>query len=61
MTRNDEQTNVRLPKDIKDWLLEQAAKNRRSLTAEICHQLDEARQRHQATQKKVKPQQLGPC
>lgn len=52
MGRSDEQTNVRLPKQLKEWLVLMAALNRRSLTAEICHQLDEARQRQLAAQKR---------
>ncbi|WP_288254201.1 Arc family DNA-binding protein [uncultured Hydrogenophaga sp.] len=55
MARGDEQTNVRLPKDLKDWLAQQATQNHRSLTAEICHLLEECRQRQLAAQKKVKP------
>lgn len=55
MANSDEQTNVRLPKDLKEWLVQEAANNRRSLTAEICHRLDESRQRQLAAQKKVKP------
>lgn len=55
MGRSDEQTNVRLPKELKEWLVLQAALNRRSLTAEICHLLEDCRQRQQAAQKKVKP------
>lgn len=49
------QTNVRLPKSLKEWLVQQAANNRRSLTAEICHVLDNARQRQLAADKKAKP------
>lgn len=55
MGSNDEQTNVRLPKDLKEWLVQQAAENHRSLTAEVCHRLEEARQRQLAADKKVKP------
>lgn len=55
MERNDEQTNVRLPKDLKGWLRQQAEDSRRSLTAEVTLRLEESRQRQLAAQKKVKP------
>ena len=55
MANSDEQTNVRLAKDLKDWLIQQATRNRRSLTAEMCHRLDDSRQRQLAADKKVKP------
>lgn len=35
MARTDEQTNVRLPVELKEWLKTRAAKSRRSLTAEV--------------------------
>lgn len=35
MARIDEQTNVRLPVELKDWLKARAAASRRSLTAEV--------------------------
>lgn len=55
MATSDEQTNVRLPKDLKEWLFQEAASNRRSLTAEVSHRLEDSRQRQLAAQKKVKP------
>ena len=55
MANSDEQTNVRLPKNLKEWLVQQAAINHRSLTAELCHRLEESRQRQLAADKKVKP------
>ncbi len=39
----DEQTNLRLPGDLKDWLKEQAQAARRSLTAEVILRLEESR------------------
>lgn len=35
MNRNDPQLRVRLPKDAKDWVQEQARKNLRTQSAEI--------------------------
>lgn len=55
MARSDEQTNVRLPKDLKDWLLASANAQRRSLTNEIVIRLQESRAREAAAAKKVKP------
>ena len=55
MTLADDQTNVRLPRILKDWLREQAAKNRRSLTSEIVTRLEESREAKPKAQK-VKPQ-----
>lgn len=40
MSREDIQTNVRLPADIKEALLDQAKYNRRSLSAEIVDRLN---------------------
>lgn len=34
----------RLPADLKQWLAEQAAKNRRSQNAEVVHRLESMRQ-----------------
>lgn len=42
------QTNVRIPKGIKEWLRQEAKKNRRSLSAEITYRLEQSR----ATQKR---------
>ncbi len=61
MERNDEQTNVRLPKDLKEWLCQQAEDNRRSLTAEVTFRLEDSRQRQLGAQKEVKPQQGESC
>jgi hypothetical protein len=35
MARSDTQTNLRLKKEMKDWLRQQAEANKRSLTSEI--------------------------
>lgn len=43
MARTDEQTNVRLPADLKEWLQARAAKARRSLTAELILLLENTR------------------
>ena len=45
MARKDEQTSLRLPMDLKEWLLKQAAEGRRSLTSEITVRLEESRKR----------------
>lgn len=52
MAHSDVQTNVRLPWELKQWLLEQAKKSRRSLTAEVVLHLEAARA---ATQKEQQP------
>jgi predicted HicB family RNase H-like nuclease len=41
MARYDFQLNVRVPHELVDWLKKQAAKNRRSLTAELNQILDD--------------------
>ncbi len=35
MARDDIQTNIRLPADIRSWLQQQAERSRRTLTAEL--------------------------
>ena len=40
MPRTAKQTNVRLPKDLKEWLLAKADENRRSLTSEVIVRLE---------------------
>ncbi len=55
MARSDEQTNVRLPKDLKDWLVAQAELQRRSLTSEIVMRLEESRKLTEAAPQKAKP------
>lgn len=52
MARDDEQTNVRIPSDLKEWLLSQALKTRRSLTAEVVVALEEYRAKHLAKEAK---------
>ena len=40
----DEQTNIRLPKELKEWLRESATKSRRTLTSEVIYRLERSRQ-----------------
>lgn len=47
MARSDTQTNLRLTKELKDWLREQAVKHRRSLTSEIVVRLEESQREQQ--------------
>jgi hypothetical protein len=46
MARDDPQFRIRLPADLKDWVEEMAAKNHRSLNAEIVHLIDAAKSEH---------------
>lgn len=48
MAHKDEQTNVRLPVDLKDWLKAQASAARRSVTAELIMRLEESRRLQKA-------------
>ena len=48
MAETDEQTNLRIPKDLKDWLKQQAEQARRSVTAEIVTRLEQSRAKQQA-------------
>lgn len=43
MARHDEQTNVRIPAELKEWLKAQAAQARRSVTAELILRLEQSR------------------
>ncbi|WP_399696549.1 Arc family DNA-binding protein [Xenophilus sp.] len=43
MARADKQTNIRLPDQLKEWLLERAGDNRRSLTSEVVMRLEQSR------------------
>ncbi|PWB21311.1 Arc family DNA-binding protein [Comamonas sp. JNW] len=43
MSRKDEQTNVRIPLELKEWLKTQAQAARRSVTAELVTRLEESR------------------
>lgn len=47
MARSDTQTNLRLKKELKDWLRELAKANRRSLTNEINVILEDLQRRQQ--------------
>lgn len=48
MARSDEQTNLRLPAELKTWLKQQATKARRSFSAEVVHRLEQSRQQQEA-------------
>lgn len=48
MARHDEQTNVRLPIELKDWLKEQATQAHRSVTAQLIVILEQRRQAQEA-------------
>jgi len=50
MARSDAQTNVRLPMELKEWLVKQAEAQRRSLTNEIILRLEESRARQGVAQ-----------
>jgi hypothetical protein len=43
MAQDDEQTNLRIPKDLKAWLKHEAERSRRSVTAEIVTRLEKSR------------------
>lgn len=43
MTKQDEQTNVRLPAELKTWLKAQASAAKRSVTAELVFRLEQSR------------------
>lgn len=47
MARHDEQTNVRIPAELKEWLKAQAAEARRSVTAELILRLEQSRKDQQ--------------
>lgn len=48
MARIDEQTNVRLPAELKEWLKSQAVAARRSVTAELIFRLEQSRKAQEA-------------
>lgn len=43
--RTDEQINVRIPVDLREWLRKQREKNRSSLTSEVVRALQKRRER----------------
>lgn len=47
----DEQCNLRLPKDLKEWLKTQAATARRTLTSEVIFRLERSREQESQPQK----------
>lgn len=44
MAQSEEQTNIRLPVELKRWLQEQSKAARRSFTAEVVLRLEASRQ-----------------
>lgn len=50
---NDEQTNIRIPSDLKEWLRQEARASRRSLTSEVILRLEESRARQGAAQQSI--------
>ncbi len=53
MARSDEQTNIRLPAELKAWIRVKAAEAKRSLNSEILVRLEESRKRQEATDAKT--------
>ncbi|MCY1250327.1 Arc-like DNA binding domain protein [compost metagenome] len=51
MARTDPQTNLRLPRELKDWLVKRAAEHRRSLAGEVVVRLEESREAESKAQK----------
>jgi hypothetical protein len=51
MAQSDEQTNVRIPKELKDWLKQEADKARRSFTSEIVMRLEQSKDLQQKGKK----------
>ena len=51
MAPSDPQTNVRLPKNLKEWLAQKAASNRRSLAGEVVVRLEASREMEPDAQK----------
>ncbi len=47
MSRQDQQMVVRLPEQLKGWVKEQAAVNRRSQNAEIVFRLEQAKRQQE--------------
>lgn len=47
MPNSGEQTNIRLPRELKHWLAKQAEQNHRSLNGEIVHRLEKSRDEQQ--------------
>ena len=48
MARSDEQTNLRFPKELKDWLRQQAVDNKRSLNSEVIVLLQQLQRKSKA-------------
>ena len=46
-------TPVRIPDDLRIWLKHQSVDNRRSMTAEIVHRLEQSRKQQEATDAKT--------
>ena len=60
MARDDRQTNVRLPDELKTWLLEKAGENRRSLTSEVIVRLESTRKTENLESTKGEAPVIGP-
>ncbi len=52
MARSDEQTNLRLPSELKAWLQQQAEAAKRSLTAEVVVRLQQSKAQDERKGKK---------
>jgi len=50
MARTDEQLNFRIPVGLRDWLKAQAARSRRSMTAEVVVALEQYKARQEQRQ-----------
>lgn len=53
MARSDEQTNIRLPAELKAWIRNKAAEAKRSLNSEILLRLEQSRQQQEAADAKT--------
>jgi hypothetical protein len=47
--RRDEQTNLRIPAELKEWLRLEAEMAKRSMTAEVVLRLEQSRAQQQAS------------
>lgn len=57
--RSGSQTNLRMPKELKQWLLERAGENRRSLTSEVVMRLEASRKAEVSKAQKATAQGAG--
>lgn len=56
MARNDPQVNVKMKKELKDWLRKQAIANRRSLNSELIVCLEQVQSQRQQKQETANAQ-----